>query len=157
MDWTTAKNPFAETFGALEPGVMRPVGDGWRATVPEGTFLDDPSLTLLEVGPGAARTRLRVARRHLNQAGVAQGGMVLAFADATAGWAAKTALSSGASFATVSMSGNVVRAAREGDVIEAVARPVHLGRGTMVVAVDVSLVETAKTVATFTCTQVVRG
>jgi uncharacterized protein (TIGR00369 family) len=83
--------------------------------------------------------------------------MVLAFADATAGWAAKAALPAGKSFTTVAMSGNVIRPAREGDVLEALARPVHLGRGTMVLTVDVLLADTTKTAATFTCTQVVLG
>jgi 1,4-dihydroxy-2-naphthoyl-CoA hydrolase len=157
MDWTTADNPFAEAHGGLDPGSMEPAWAGWRATVPDGTFLDDPGLELLEVGPGAARARLTVARRHLNQVGVVQGGLVLAFADATAGWAAKTALAPGTSFATASMGGNVIRSAREGDIVEATASPIHLGRATMVLSVDVRLADSEKVVGAFTFTEIVLG
>ncbi|WP_176921357.1 PaaI family thioesterase [Pseudonocardia oroxyli] len=123
---------FRDYVASAGPDTYLPASAELRKTVPDGCFLDVMAMRLECVGRGRAQASLEVGQRHLNQAGVCQGGLVVALADATAGWAARTALPSEARFVTLTMSTNVVRAGRVGDVLWAEAVPRHLGRSTMV-------------------------
>ncbi|MDQ1105713.1 PaaI family thioesterase [Nocardioides zeae] len=153
------QNPLAMTYGGQEPGAVRAVSAG-DAPVPPGSLIDSLGIRLTHVGPGAAVATMEIATQHLNQAGVAQAGAVMALADAAAGWGAKTALRAGQSFTTLELNANLVRAARPGDRLVATASPVHLGRTSMVIAVTV-VVEVeggaSKTLAEFRCTELVLG
>lgn len=124
-------------------------------TLPKGCALESLSIELTHVGDGAARARMPVGLEHTNQVGVVQGGIYVVFADATAGWAAVSALPRGKGFTTVEMRANVLRATRPGDVLIADATPVHLGGTTMVFEVRVHVEETKKQCAFFVCTQLV--
>ena len=152
-----ADNPFVALHGHLASGQMEPIDERLHATVPPGSLIDVFGIRLTHVGPGAARAVMTVADMHLNQAGVAQAGAIVALADAAAGWAAKTALQSGARFVTLELNANIIRPAKVGNVLEAVASPVHLGRSNQVLQVEVRLVspEGAKLVTAFRCTEMV--
>lgn len=130
---------------------------GTSATeVPDGCLLDHFGIALTEIGRGKARARMRVERHHLNQRGIAQAGAIVAFADAIAGWATYTSVPG--RFATLSLNTNLLRAARDGDELEAVATVVHPGRTTHVLDVVVDRandVGDRSKVATFGCTQLV--
>ena len=156
------RNPFAERFGDLDLGAMGEVDDELRATVPAGSFIERLGITLTHAGPGAARALMPVEAAHLNQAGVAQAGAIAALADATAGWAAKTALRGDATFTTLEVNMNLLKAARPGTTLEAVAAPVHVGRSTMVISVEVRHFDGATNkagalCAAFRCTEMVIG
>ena len=60
------------------------------------------------------------------------GGAWVAFADTVAAWGTIRNLSEAADFTTVELKTNVFAAARSGDVLEAVGRPLHRGRSTQV-------------------------
>lgn len=156
-----ADNWLAANFGGGDIGAMTAV-DPDSVPVPAGSLIDWMGMRLLEVGPGAARAQMTVADVHLNQAGVAQAGAVVALADAAAGWAAKTALGRGQTFTTLELNINLLRAARPGDVLEAVVTPGHVGRTSMVLLVTVTVQGSDPTVAPrkaaeFRCTELVMG
>jgi uncharacterized protein (TIGR00369 family) len=151
-------NLFAERFGHLRAGEMAEADEELRGTVPAGSLIDVFGVELTHVGPGAARASMTVGERHLNQAGVAQGGAIVALADAVAGWAAKTALRPGHGFTTVDLNITLVRPARLGQRLEATASPVHIGGRCMVLGVHVAVIRDegpAVTVAECRCTQLV--
>lgn len=130
--------------------------------VPPGSFIDVLGIELVEVSPGAARARMSVGPQHLNQAGAVQAGCLMGFADAVAGWATKAAVMvMGAGFTTLELNANVLRAARHGDRLEAVATTEHQGRTTAVVRVEVRFEggpdSAGKLVASFRCSQLVLG
>lgn len=157
-----AANRFAACVAHLPVGAMREADDELRGTVPEGSLLDVLGIRLTHIGRGAARATMRIEAHHLNQAGVAQAGAIVALADATAGWAAKAALHGSTSFTTLELNANVLRAVTAGQTVQATAAPVHLGRSTMVLAVEVHLVdpvtgEPGRTVSVFRCTEMVIG
>ena len=150
------ENRLAARHGHLPVGTRAPV-DPVDAPVPTGSFIDIMGIELLEAGPGSALARMVVGAHHLNQAGVAQAGAVVALADAAAGWAAKAALAEGTGFTTLELNLNLLRAARPGHELIAEVVPVHVGRSSMVLTVDVRVEEggSVKTVAAFRCTEMV--
>lgn len=155
-----APDLYALTAG-LAPNEMVEVGAALPASIPADCLLAMLGITPTHVGRARARAEMTVGRQHLNQRGIAQAGALLSFADATAGWAAYTAAKSGR-FTTLDLSANLLRAAREGDRLVAVAWPVHTGRSTQVF--DVVITREAAgadgssasgTVARMTCTQLI--
>jgi uncharacterized protein (TIGR00369 family) len=140
------------------PGGLVAVPDS-PGLVPTGCVLDLLGVRLTHIGQARARAEMVVATAHLNQRGTTQGGVFGVLADATAGWASDAALTSG-SYTTLEFKGNLVGAAPPGSRLVAEARPVHVGRRTLVHNVDVwSQTDTEGTpprlVAFFTCTQLV--
>lgn len=125
--------------------------------VPPGSLLDVLAVHVTHVGPGMARAEMPIGPQHLNQVGVAQGGVIASLADAVAGVATRIALTPTAAFSTIELNANVLRGAVAGDVLEAVARPVHLGRTTIVIQVDVFGRDGDRRwrAAVFRCTQLV--
>jgi 1,4-dihydroxy-2-naphthoyl-CoA hydrolase len=67
--------------------------------------------------------------------GVLHGGAIMALADAAGAWCAFLNLGEGGATTTIESKTNFIRAVREGSV-EAVARPLHVGRTTIVVDTD---------------------
>ncbi|TYQ10509.1 UNVERIFIED_ORG: uncharacterized protein (TIGR00369 family) [Gordonia westfalica J30] len=158
LTYVNTKSPlFTDAVAALEEGAYISVNDELSRTVPDGCFLDIMDFRLEFVGRHRAKASMVIQDKHLNQAGVCQGGLIVALADAAAGWAAKTALTPPLSFVTLTMSTNVLRSARPGDILwaEAIAR--HVGRSTMVFEVTVRRGDGAADpiVATSTMTQMV--
>lgn len=143
-----------ETFVGMERGELRAVPDG-AVAVPEGCFLQVNGMTLVEAGPGRARARMEIGPRQLNQVGVAQGGLIGAFADAAAGWATLSVLDRDTRFSTVSFTVNLVRGVPTGSLLIADAEVVHAGRSTILVSVRVTEDSRGLVVATCSCSQLV--
>lgn len=153
-----SKTPLFELARRAPAGGMVPVPDDVGRT-PAGCFLDAMGMRLTHIGVGRCRAEMTVTPLHLNQRGSPQGGALIAFADAAAGWASDGALPAG-NFATLDLTGHLLGRADAGTVLVAEARPVHLGRSALVQDVDVFIAEqeTAadrRLVARFTCTQLV--
>lgn len=130
-----------------------------RDALPAGCLLGILKIVPTFAGPGAAHATMRVETQHLNQSGVAQGGAIIALADAVAGWATYGLLDEGNVFTTLELKANLLRAARVGQQLLAVAVPIHAGRTTVVLDVQVNHTDDGlmpgKPVARFSCTQLV--
>ncbi len=118
-----------------------------------GTFPGDLGIEVVEAGPDGARGRLPLEQRHLHPGGFVHGGVWVALADTVAAWGTIARLPADHDFSTAEMKTNLFGVAREGDVLEAVAAPLHLGRRTQVWEVRVSVGD--RLGALFVCTQVV--
>lgn len=131
------------------------------AATPPGCLLDALGIRLTHVGIGRARAEMAVTSMHLNQRGAPQGGVLVAFADAVAGWASDGALTDGDDYTTLEVKCNLLGRADLGTTLVAVAVPVHLGRRTLVHDVDIFRAEhesgrrPRRLVAHFSCTQLV--
>jgi 1,4-dihydroxy-2-naphthoyl-CoA hydrolase len=117
-----------------------------------GTFPGELGIEVLEVGTGGARGRLVVDARHLHPGGFVHGGVWAGFADTVAAWGTIANLPPGHDFSTAEMKTNLFGVARPGDVLEAVAAPLHVGRRTQVWEVRVDAA--GRLAALFVCTQV---
>ena len=129
------------------------------AAVPAGCLLDSLGIRLTHVGHGRARASMLVEDVHLNQRGIVQAGAVVSLADAVAGWASYAALPEGR-FTTLELKCNMLGRVNRGAELVAVAKPVHLGRGTLVLDVEVMHADQEelaerRLVARFSCTQLV--
>jgi uncharacterized protein (TIGR00369 family) len=100
-----------------------------------------------------ASGRLVVEQRHLHPGGFVHGGVWASLADTVAAWATFPNLAEGANFSTAEMKVNLFGVAREGDVLEAVAVPLHVGRRTQVWEVRVTVDDRLS--ALYVCTQVI--
>jgi 1,4-dihydroxy-2-naphthoyl-CoA hydrolase len=119
----------------------------------QGTFPGDLGIEPVEIDDEHSRGRLLVDRRHLHPGGYVHGGVWVAFADTVAAWGTMRHLPSGHDFTTIELKTNVFVAGREGDELEAVARPLHLGRRTQ--AWEVRICKGERLAALFVCTQIV--
>jgi uncharacterized protein (TIGR00369 family) len=118
-----------------------------------GSFPGDLGIQLVSIDDGEVRGRMEVDRRHLHPGGYVHGGVWVAFADTVAAWGTMRNLPPGHDFTTMELKANVFAAGREGDVLEAVGHPLHIGRRTQVW--EVHLRRDERDVAFFTCTQMV--
>jgi 1,4-dihydroxy-2-naphthoyl-CoA hydrolase len=118
-----------------------------------GSFPGDLGIELVEITDERVTGRLAVDRRHLHPGGYVHGGVWTAFADTVAAWGTFRHLEPGHDFTTVELKVNVFAAGREGDVLEGVGEPLHVGRRTQVWEVRVT--NGARLAANFTCTQMV--
>jgi 1,4-dihydroxy-2-naphthoyl-CoA hydrolase len=117
-----------------------------------GTFPGDLGIEFVEVGTGGARARLAAEKRHLHAGGFVHGGVWVALADTVGAWATIANLPENHDFSTAEMKVNLFGAARDGDVLEATAQPLHLGRRTHVWEVRVKVGDRLR--ALFVCTQI---
>ena len=155
---TRATNLLHDLVADAEGGELRKVPLD-LAAVPPGCLLDNLGIRLTHVGRGHSRAEMTVGPMHLNQRGLPQGGAIVAFADAAAGWASYGALPEGR-FTTLALSCNLVGQVKESTTLVAFTRPVHLGRQTLVLDVEVFRAEAEtdsprRLVARFSCTQLV--
>jgi 1,4-dihydroxy-2-naphthoyl-CoA hydrolase len=118
-----------------------------------GTFPGDLGIELVEIGDDEVRGRMVVDRRHLHPGGYVHGGAWVAFADTVAAWGTMRNLGSQHGFTTVELKVNVFAAGREGDELEAIGRPLHVGKRTQVWEVGVHRGD--RLCANFICTQIV--
>lgn len=79
---------------------------------------------------------LPVTSQLINRNGVLHGGALMALIDNTAGTLALVNCPDGMTTVTVEAKTNFFRYAREGDVVRAVARPLHVGRTTLVAQIS---------------------
>ena len=119
----------------------------------DGFFPGNLGIRLESITDDEVRGRMAIDRRHLHPGGYVHGGAWVAFADTVAAWGTMRHLPEGDTFTTVELKANVFAAAREGDVLDAVGAPVHVGRRTQVWQVHISRGE--KQAALFVCTQMV--
>src|SRR3954462_14708421 len=110
-------------------------------------------IEVLATGRDGARGRLVAERRHLHPGGFVHGGVWVSLADTVAAWATFPNLPAGHDFSTAEMKTNLFGVAREGDVLEAIALPLHVGRRTQVWEVRVEI--DGKLGALYVCTQVI--
>ena len=110
---------------------------------------------MLRIDDREVEGRLSVDERHLHPGGYVHGGVWVAFADTVAAWGTIRNLPEGADFTTAELKANVFEAGRPGDVLGAIARPLHLGRRTHVWEVRISKGE--QVAAFFSCTQMLLG
>ena len=120
-----------------------------------GTFPGDLGIEVVRIEEDEVEGRLEADERHLHPGGYVHGGVWVAFADTVAAWGTLRRLPDGHDFTTVELHTNVFAAARSGDVLRAVARPLHVGRRTHVWEVRAANGE--RDAAFFTCTQMVLG
>jgi 1,4-dihydroxy-2-naphthoyl-CoA hydrolase len=118
-----------------------------------GTFPGDLGVEVVRIEDEEAEGRLAVDERHLHPGGYVHGGVWVGFADTVAAWGTLRNLEEGQDFTTVELKTNVFAAAGEGDVLDAVARPLHLGRRTQ--AWEVRVHKGERLAALFVCTQMV--
>jgi uncharacterized protein (TIGR00369 family) len=116
-------------------------------------FAGELGLELVEASPEQVRGRLAWAERLCTTGGVLHGGVVMALADTAGALCAFLNLPPGGATSTIESKTNFFRAVRDGHV-EAVARPLHVGRSTIVVQTDV-LDASGRRVAQVTQTQAV--
>src|SRR3954453_5115748 len=110
-------------------------------------------IEVLSTGRDGATGRLVAERRHLHPGGFVHGGVWVSLADTVAAWATFPNLQPGSDFSAAEMKTNLFGVAREGDVLEAAATPLHVGRRTQVWEVRIEVA--GKLGALFVCTQVI--
>jgi len=118
-----------------------------------GTFPGELGIEILESGPERARGRLVIQSRHLHPGGHVHAGVWVSLADTVAAWATFPNLAAGQNFSTAEIKTNLFGVANEGDVLEATALPLHLGRRTQVWEVRVEV--DGKLGALYVCTQII--
>lgn len=100
-------------------------------------FCVEIGVELTAVGPGEVRARLPWAPERCTIGGAMHGGAVMALADGAGAVCAFLNLPDGAvGTTTVSSATNFLRAIRDGHA-EAISRPLHTGRSTIVVETEV--------------------
>lgn len=117
-----------------------------------------PFTTLLGVeavaaGPDEVRLRLSWDPARCTSFGVLHGGTLMALADSAGAWCAFLNVPRGAATTTIESKTNFLRAVRSG-FVDAVAKPLHVGRTTIVVESELRD-EPGKLVAKVTQTQAV--
>ena len=110
--------------------------DDIRAFIP-GTFPGDLGIEPLEIEDDHAKGRIVVDRRHLHPGGYVHGGVWTALADTVAAWATFRNIPPGHDFTTIELKLNVFAAGLPGDELIATAQPLHVGRSTAVLQVQV--------------------
>jgi uncharacterized protein (TIGR00369 family) len=119
----------------------------------QGYFPGDLGIELVSVAADAVHGRLAVDRRHLHPGHYVHGGVWVAFADTIAAWGTIRNLPPDTPFTTVELKANVVSAARAGDELTGIGRPLHVGRRTQVW--EVRIERAGRLAAFFTCTQMI--
>jgi 1,4-dihydroxy-2-naphthoyl-CoA hydrolase len=128
-----------------------------RSFIP-GTFPGDLGIEPVEISDDHARGRLVVDRRHLHPGGYVHGGVWTALADTVAAWATFRNIPPGQDFTTIELKLNVFAAGLPGDELVATAVPLHVGRRTAVLRVEVERLrsgEDPRLAAHFAVTQLV--
>ena len=111
-------------------------------------------VVITDVRPGLLLAELPLREHLFAPNGYLHAGSVVSLADTAAGYACLAHLPEGASFTTLELKANFVRAVREG-VLRCEARAVHLGRTTHVWDANVTGDGDERPVALFRCTQLV--
>ena len=124
-----------------------------RAAMP---FADTLGLELVAAAPDEVRARLAWDERLCTAGGILHGGALMSLADASGAYCAFLNLPEGSTgTATIESKTNFFRAVRDGHV-DAVSRPLHVGRTTIVVETDLRDAS-GKHVARISQTQAVFG
>ena len=116
-------------------------------------FAVELGIELVDARAEEVRARLEWSARLCTTGGVLHGGVLMSLADTAGAMCAFLNLPPGGATSTIESKTNFFRAVREGHV-EAVARPLHVGRSTVVVQTDL-LDASGRRVAQVTQTQAV--
>ncbi len=116
-------------------------------------FASELGVTVTDSSPGEVRGTMPWSAERCTAGGVLHGGAVMTLADSLGGACAFLNLPTGMLTATIESKTNFFRPVTRGTV-EAVARPLHVGKSTIVVQTDV-LDEDGRRVAQVTQTQAV--
>lgn len=100
-------------------------------------FARELGIELVEAKPEEVRGRLQWSERLCTTGGVLHGGVLIALADSLGAICAFLNVPAGAGTSTIESKTNFFRGVREGHV-EAVTRPLHVGRTTIVVQTDIT-------------------
>ncbi len=118
-----------------------------------GTFPGELGVELTEITDERVVGRIRIDRRHLHPGGFVHAGAWVGFADTVAAWGTIRNLPADRGFTTIELKVNVIAAASDGDELEAIGEPLHVGSRTQVWQVKV--LRGKRLVANFSCTQMV--
>jgi len=102
-----------------------------------GSFPGDLGIEPLEIEDTHARGRIVVDRRHLHPGGFVHGGVWTALGDTVAAWATFRNIPPGHDFTTIELKLNVFGSGLLDDEIAAEAKPLHVGRTTVVIEVKI--------------------
>ena len=116
-------------------------------------FAQELRIKLTDARADEVRARIEWSERLCTTGGVMHGGVLMSLADTVAALCAFLNLPPGGRTSTIESKTNFFRAVREGHV-DAVARPLHIGRSTIVVQTDL-LDASGRRVAQVTQTQAV--
>jgi 1,4-dihydroxy-2-naphthoyl-CoA hydrolase len=134
---------------------LRPGYDAaFMNTLGEGHLPGYLGVVIKDVRPGLLLAELPLREHLFAPNGYLHAGSVVSLADTAAGYACLAHLPEGASFTTLELKANFVRALREG-VLHCEAKAVHLGRTTHVWDALVTGDGDERPVALFRCTQLV--
>lgn len=100
----------------------------------ESPFADSLGVEILETGPDRCVTALSLTDAHTNSLGLVHGGVIFTLADRAMGLACGR---DAEPFVTMDMSVRYIRPARAGQRLTAIAEPVHKGKRTTFVRIDV--------------------
>ncbi len=115
----------------------------------------DLGIEVMAVAKGRLEAKLDVLKKHLAINGYLHAGTIVTLADSGAGYGCLANLPEGASgFTTIELKSNHFATVNKG-VIRCVAECVHAGRTTQVWQSTVTSDVTGKTLARFTCTQLI--
>ena len=114
-----------------------PAAPDLGAAVAQMPFAAALGVVLDAAAADEVRGHLAWAPDRCTTAGIMHGGAVMGLADSLGGLCAFLNLPAGAGMATISSSTVFTRAVRDGEV-RAVARPLHVGRSTIVVQTDLA-------------------
>ncbi|MGO0575498.1 PaaI family thioesterase [Ornithinimicrobium panacihumi] len=119
---------------------------------PPSNFSAMLGIETVAVAPDRAEYRMSVTENMANRNGVLHGGALMSLVDHAAGTLAFVCCDEDTTNVTVEAKTNFFRAARVGDVVRAVAQPLHRGRSTLVIQVMTTR-EDGKAVSSTTQTQ----
>lgn len=121
-----------------------------------GSFPGDLGIEPISIEDDKTVGRIAVDKRHLHPGGLVHGGVWTALADTVAAWATFRNIPAGHDFTTVELKLNVFAAGRVGDELIAEARPLHVGRSTVALIVEIrKAAEPDRLAAAVTLTQFV--
>ncbi len=102
-----------------------------------GSFPGDLGIEPLEIEDSHSRGKIVVDGRHLHPGGFVHGGVWTALGDTVAAWSTFRSIPAGHNFTTIELKLNVFAAGLDGDEIEAIAEPLHVGKSTVVIEVKI--------------------
>jgi 1,4-dihydroxy-2-naphthoyl-CoA hydrolase len=102
-----------------------------------GTFPGDLGIEPLEIEQDRARGRIVVDKRHLHPGGYVHGGVWTALGDTVAAWATFRNMPPHHDLMTIELKLNAFGSGLLGDEIVAEAKPLHVGRSTIVIEVRI--------------------
>ena len=117
----------------------------WKRAVPPELFQDHPAGTMpgllgiriLEIGADFARAGMPVDARHVQPFGLLHGGASVVLAETIGSLCGHLAVPEGQTCLGVEVNANHLAAVRPGDALEALCRPLQLGRSLQVWQIEI--------------------